>query len=314
MRIVAALGGNALLRRNEPPAAGTQRENVRRAVESLVPLLRRHDVVITHGNGPQIGLLALESEAYREVKPYPLDVLGAESQGMVGYLLLEGLGAALPDLRFAALLTQVEVDPRDPAFSDPTKPIGPMYTEREASEVARQRGWSVAPDGLGWRRVVASPRPLRIVDLDAIRALNEAGVTVVCAGGGGIPVARADGHLVGAEAVIDKDLTSALLASELEADLLLLLTDVPGVATGWGQPHQRFIRRAGAPALSDLDLAHGSMAPKVEAASQFVATGGRAVIAGLDDAAEAADGSAGTEVLPDDEPIVHHDDGRTHAA
>jgi carbamate kinase len=297
MRVVAALGGNALLRRGEPAEAGAQRVNVAAAAGPLAELAREHELIVTHGNGPQVGLLALQAEAYPAVRPYPLDLLGAESEGMVGYLLDQELGNRLPERRIATLLTQVVVDRDDPAFARPSKPIGPVYERVEAERLALERGFSVAPDGERWRRVVPSPEPRRIVEIETIRLLVEAGVIVVCAGGGGVPVAAdPEGGLSGVEAVIDKDLAAALLASQLEADLLLLLTDVPCVELDWGTPDARLLRAATPELLRALDLAGGSMGPKAEAAARFAEAGGRAVIANLDAAARALEGSAGTVV------------------
>lgn len=297
MRIVIALGGNALLRRGEPMTADVQRRNVRSAVAAIAPLADAHELVLTHGNGPQVGLLALESEAYAPAGPRPLDVLDAESEGWIGYLIAQELGNALPrDKRAASLLTQVEVDAQDAAFAQPTKPIGPVYSEAEAGRLAEQRGWQVARDGDGWRRVVASPKPLRIIEIDVIELLLESGVIVICAGGGGIPVvARADGSHAGVEAVIDKDLASALLARRLEADALLLLTDIDGVYANWGEPDARLIRSASPSELEPLQFEAGTMRPKVAAAREFVsATGGIAGIGALADAQQILDGRAGT--------------------
>jgi carbamate kinase len=298
MRVVAALGGNALLRRGEPLDAETQRRNVGVAAHALAAVAQEHELVVTHGNGPQVGLLALQAEAYPEGGTYPLDVLGAESEGMIGYLLQQGLRNALPERDVATLLTQVRVDAADPAFSAPTKPIGPVYDRGQAAAVAATRGWAVRPDGPHWRRVVASPEPAGIVEIDTIALLVDAGVLVVCAGGGGVPVvAGPDGALRGVEAVIDKDLVAALLAIELRADALLLLTDVAAVESGWGTPAARPVREATPAELRGLGLAAGSMGPKVEAASRFAeATGGRAVIGALEDAAALVGGTAGTTV------------------
>src|SRR5215212_8516822 len=300
MRVVAALGGNALLRRGEAADADTQRVNVRAAVGALAEIAREHELVLTHGNGPQVGLLALQGEAYPDVRPYPLDVLGAETEGMIGYLLEQELTNELGDARVATLLTQVLVDPADPAFGHPTKPIGPVYERATAERLARDRGWTVAPDGHRWRRVVASPEPLGIVELRTIRLLCDAGTTVICAGGGGIPVApdRA-GRLHGVEAVIDKDLATSLLARELGADALLLLTDVPAVVAGWGTDEARPLLEATPGELRSMGLAAGSMGPKVEAVCRFAeATGGIAGIGALDDAAAILRGEAGTLVVP----------------
>jgi carbamate kinase len=298
MRVVIALGRNALLRRGEPADAETQRRHVAAAARSLAELAEQHDVIVSHGNGPQVGLLALQAEAYREVAPYPLDVLGAESEGMIGYLLEQGLRNELPEREIATLLTEVIVDAGDPAFEHPTKPVGPAYEEAAARALSEQRGWTVAPDGDHWRRVVPSPEPRRIVGLGAIRRLADAGVLVICVGGGGIPVVEDPrGGTRGAAAVIDKDLAAALLARELGADALLLLTDVAGVELDHGTPAARTLREARPAALRELALPAGSMRPKAEAAARFVEAGGRlAVICALEDATAALAGKAGTLV------------------
>ncbi|HEX6653144.1 MAG TPA: carbamate kinase [Thermoleophilaceae bacterium] len=298
MRVVAALGGNALLRRGEPAEAEPQRRHVAEAARGLAELARNHELVVTHGNGPQVGLLALQSAAYDEIAPYPFDVLGAESEGMVGYLLEQALRNELPDRQVAALLTQVLVDPHDPAFAAPTKPIGPVYDEATAHRLAADRGWTVRPDGDHWRRVVASPEPREVLELETIRTLVALNAVVICAGGGGIPVVRnGAGRLHGVEAVIDKDLSAALLALELDADALLLLTDVDGIQLDYGTPAARPLREATPQTLAELDLPAGSMGPKAEAALRFVDGGGAvAAIASLDTAAAALAGSAGTIV------------------
>ncbi|HYB23151.1 MAG TPA: carbamate kinase, partial [Solirubrobacteraceae bacterium] len=253
--------------------------------------------VITHGNGPQVGLLALQAAAYDGVPPYPLDILGAESEGMIGYLLDQALANALPGRHVASLLTQVVVDPDDPAFARPTKPIGPVYGREQAQRLAAERGFSVARDGNSWRRVVPSPEPRRIVEIESIRLLLQAGVIVICVGGGGVPVRLDDdGAMQGVEAVIDKDLAAAMLATQLAADTLLLLTDVPNVEVGWGTPAARALTAASPRELRSLELAQGSMGPKAEAAARFAEQGGRAVICALDAAAEALAGRAGTSV------------------
>jgi carbamate kinase len=297
-RIVAALGGNALLRRGQPLEAEVQRENVARAVRALGKLAADNELVVTHGNGPQIGLLALQAAAYAEVHPYPLDVLGAESEGMIGYLLEQGLRNELPGRAVVTLLTQVVVDAADPAFAHPTKPIGPLYTEEEARQLAIERGWTVGPDGTQFRRVVASPRPQEIVELETIRLLVESDVLVVCAGGGGIPVVRHEnGALRGIEAVIDKDLSAALLAEQLGADLLLMLTDVSAVELGWGTASARPLRQASPDDLRAVDFPAGSMRPKVEAACRFVEqSGGEAVIGSLFELDAISNGQAGTRI------------------
>ena len=298
-RIVVALGGNALLRRGEPAEAATQRLRVREAAAALARLANEHDLVITHGNGPQVGLLALEAEAYDGVTPYPLDVLGAESQGMIGYLIAQALGAELPERDVAAVLTQVLVDPDDPAFLAPTKPIGPVYEEREAARVAAEHGWTVAREGDRFRRVVPSPEPRAIVELPSIARLVDGGAVVVCAGGGGVPVVRGRAGLEGVEAVIDKDLTAALLAESLDADGLVMRTDVPYVEREGGRPGAEPIRRATPDDLRSLPFAAGSMGPKVDAACRFVErTGRRAAIGSLAQLEDVVAGQAGTQLVP----------------
>ena len=300
-RLVVALGGNALLRRGEAMTADIQRQHAAEAMTAVAELAGSHDIVLTHGNGPQVGLLALQASAYTDVPAYPLDVLGAETEGMIGYVLEQELSNRLPGRTAVTVLTQVVVDPDDPAFQTPTKPIGPIYTEEQAQRLARERGWSVAPDGDHFRRVVASPEPLRIVELSAIRMLVDFGAIVVCTGGGGIPVTMNDaGTLRGVEAVIDKDLAAELLARSLEADFLLMLTDVGAVMHDWGTPDARPIGRTTPTELRGIQFANGSMGPKVAAACRFVeATGGSAAIGALEDAARIVAGTAGTMVVPD---------------
>mgnify|MGYP001048524625 CR=1 FL=1 len=297
MRIVVALGGNALLRRGEPMTADNQRDNVRRAASALAALIGEgHSVVITHGNGPQVGLLALQSAADPDGGSFPLDVLGAESAGMIGYMIEQELGNLLKERLFATLLTQVKVDPHDPAFAHPTKPIGPVYDEAAARKLATERSWRIAPDGDKWRRVVPSPKPLAILEASVISFLVERGVIVICTGGGGVPViARDDGSLCGVEAVIDKDLASSLLARQLQADMLLLLTDVDAVYVDYGTAAARALRRVSPKELSGKNFAAGSMGPKVSAAIEFVeATGNSAAIGRLEDAVEIVRGRQGT--------------------
>ena len=298
MRVVAALGGNALLQRGEPADAPHQRRNVAVAAAALATIAVEHELVVTHGNGPQVGLLALQAEAYAEVAPYPLDVLGAESEGMVGYLIEQGLRNRLPGREAATLLTQVVVEQDDPAFGEPTKPIGPVYEPGEARRLAGERGWRVERDGQVWRRVVASPEPLRVVELSAIRLLVESGTIVICAGGGGVPVIEdCDGRLDGAEAVIDKDLAAALLARQLEADALLLLTDVDAIELDFGTPAARPLGETTPAQLRSLNLPPGSMGPKAEAAARFIEGGGKlASVCSVAHAAEALAGEAGTLV------------------
>ncbi|MGD2070492.1 MAG: carbamate kinase [Gemmatimonadota bacterium] len=304
MRVVIALGGNAVLRRGEDPTAGTQRRTLAGAVAPVAALARQHQLVITHGNGPQVGLLAMQRSGRDVSSPYPLDILVAETQGMLGYMIAEQLRDELPHRDIATLLTQVEVDPGDPAWSRPTKPIGQVYTEAEAREIGERRGWDMAPErgpnGDGWRRVVASPRPRRILDPGSLRVLLDHESVVVCGGGGGIPVVRDErGRIRGVEAVVDKDLTAALLARELGADALLLLTDVDGIYRDWGGPSEELITRITPSELEALDLPVGSMGPKAEACVHFVeSTGHFAAVGRLERALEVLGGRSGTRVEP----------------
>jgi carbamate kinase len=303
VRVVIALGGNALLKRGEPMTAEAQRSNVRIAAPSLAEVARNHALVLSHGNGPQVGLLALQSAAYEEVEPYPLDVLGAETEGMIGYVLEQELGNVLPvEVPFATLLTMIEVDPSDPAFSNPTKFVGPVYDRAKADELAGEKNWVFKADGDYWRRVVPSPKPKRIFEIRPIRWLLEKNALVICAGGGGIPTMYdpdAEGTLVGVEAVIDKDLASELLAREVDADLFVMVTDVDGVYVDWGTADQRRLEETTPTELRGLDFAAGSMGPKVDAAARFVeSTGKRAAIGGLEHIVEIVEGKAGTQVVP----------------
>lgn len=294
--IVVALGGNALLRRGERPSIAGQRRRLADAATGLAPLARAHALVVTHGNGPQIGLLALRAAADRAAPPVPLDVLGAESEGQIGYLIEQALREALPGREIATLLTQVAVDPDDPAFAAPSKPIGPAYDAAEARRLAAA-GWAMGADGAWFRRLVASPEPRRILEIGTIRLLVEAGVIVVCAGGGGIPVAIDAAFAIrGLEAVIDKDLAAGLLAAEIGAGHLLLLTDVDAVYRDFGTAAARAIRRAHPAALVPEDFAAGSMRPKVEAANRFASGGGIAAIGALSDAPALIAGIAGTRI------------------
>jgi carbamate kinase len=302
MRIVVALGGNALLKRGEPMTADVQRKNVRTAAQSLAPLAKQHQLVIAHGNGPQVGLLALQASAYKEVEAYPLDVLGAQTEGSIGYMIEQELGNLLPfEVPFATILTMVEVDPNDPAFQNPTKFVGPVYDKAQADDLAKEKSWIFKQDGSKWRRVVASPLPRRIFEIRPIKWLLEKNTIVICAGGGGIPTMYLpDGTrtLTGVEAVIDKDLASELLARELDADLYIMATDVNGVYLNWGQPEQRMLSRVTPKELKARSFAAGSMGPKVQAASQFVEqTGKRAAIGSLEDIAQIVTGEAGTNVV-----------------
>jgi carbamate kinase len=279
-----------------------QRENVRVACDRLAPIAEKHELIISHGNGPQIGLLALEEAAYEEVPDSPLDVLGAETQGMIGYLVEQELGNRLPfEHPIASLLTMIEVDPDDPAFNDPSKPIGPLYNQADADKLAAERGWRFKPDGDSVRRVVPSPAPKRIFEHRPIRWLLEQGCVVICAGGGGIPTAYQPGQkLIGVEAVIDKDRASALLARDIGADMLIMATDATAVFVGFGTPQQRAIDAADPDALLaeyEGEFAAGSMLPKVIAACDFArATGKTAAIGALADIDAMLAGTAGTRV------------------
>ncbi len=299
MRIVIALGGNALLRRGQPMTAENQRANIRAAAERIAEIASGNQIVVAHGNGPQVGLLALQAAAYVDVPAYPLDVLGAQTEAMIGYVIEQELGNLLPEEQpLATILTMVEVDRDDPAFAHATKPIGPVYPRDHAVVLAADAGWSIAPDGDGFRRVVPSPKPQRIFEIRPIRQLLEQGTIVVCAGGGGIPTMFDEhGDLHGVEAVVDKDATSAMLAEQLEADLLVIATDVDGVYLDWGTPQQRRLERTTPDELDGLGLAEGSMGPKVAAAARFVRDSGkRAAIGSLDELAAMVGGAAGTVV------------------
>lgn len=299
MRIVIALGGNALLQRGQPMTADNQRANIRIAAERIATIAHGNEIVVAHGNGPQVGLLALQAAAYHDVAPYPLDVLGAQTEAMIGYVIEQELANLLPaDQSLATVLTMIEVDPDDPAFDHPTKPIGPVYDRETAERLSAAGGWTVAPDGDAFRRVVASPRPKRIVEIEPIRTLVDQGTIVICAGGGGIPTTYDDGgRLTGIEAVIDKDHASALLAKQLNADLLVIATDVDGVYVDWGTENQQRLGRVTPDDLTGLTLPAGSMGPKVEAACDFArSTGKEAVIGSLADIADIVGGSAGTRV------------------
>ena len=299
MRILVALGGNALLRRGEPMTAQAQRANIHIAAEALAAIYPGNQLIITHGNGPQVGLLALQGTAYDPNTLYPLDVLGAETEGMIGYMIEQELGNLLPvDVPFATVLTMVEVDRNDPGFSNPTKFIGPVYGEGEAQKLQSEKGWVMKKDGEKWRRVVASPLPKRIFEMRPIRWLLEKGTVVIAAGGGGIPTVYEAGRtLRGIEAVIDKDQCSELLARELEADLFIMATDAEAVFENWGKPSARPIRRASPDALNSFAFPAGSMGPKVEAAIHFAkATGKRAAIGALKDLPAIVSEQAGTSV------------------
>lgn len=294
--VVIALGGNALLRRGQELNAENQRDNIRIAAQQLAKVHETHKLVIAHGNGPQVGLLALMDAEYKAVDPYPLDVIGAETVGMIGYIIEQELGNIIPpDDHIVTVLTQVVVDPKDPAFQNPSKPVGPVYDKREAEQLKIKKGWTIAPDGPYFRRVVPSPEPRRIIEIEAIRLLVEEGIVVICAGGGGIPTAYNGNKLYGVEAVIDKDLASGLLARSLNAELFVMLTDVAYVYTDYGTDKQRAILAAHPDALQELQFVAGSMGPKVQAACRFVReTGRRSVIGRLRNLCDIMDGKAGT--------------------
>jgi carbamate kinase len=309
MRIVTALGGNALLRRGQALTAENQRENTAVAAEALAQIAEDHQLIVTHGNGPQVGLLALQGNAYKPDEAYPLDVLGAETEGMIGYMIEQELGNRLPqETPLATLLTMIEVHADDPAFSDPTKFIGPVYEKAEAERLAAEKGWEIRADGDKWRRVVASPLPQRIFQIRPIKWLVEKQTIVICAGGGGIPTAYdADGNLGGIEAVIDKDLASELLARDTEADLFISATDAECVYLDWGTDTQRGIKTATPDAMDDYDFAAGSMGPKVDAACQFARrTGKAAAIGALADLKDIVAGEKGTTIRVDAGETVFH--------
>jgi carbamate kinase len=293
-----ALGGNALLRRGEPLTEETQHRNISAVASVVAAVAAKHRVIVTHGNGPQVGLLAMESEASGEAAHFSLGVLGAETQGMIGFMLQVALRNALPDRSIATVLTSVLVDALDPALKQPDKFIGPTYDPEEAAQLARLRNWTLAMDGNKLRRVVPSPQPKAILELAAIRVLSEAGALVVCAGGGGVPIVRGpDGILQGVDAVVDKDRTSALLAESLDADRLLLLTDVENVMLRWGTPGATPIHDATVSELRSQQFPAGSMGPKVEAACQFAeATGNLAIIGAIEQAEAMLAKETGTRV------------------
>jgi carbamate kinase len=299
VRILVALGGNALLRRDEPMTAETQRANVQVAAAALAAIHPGNELIITHGNGPQVGLLALQAAAYNPDEEVPLDLLGAETEGMIGYMIEQELGNLLPcEVPFATILTMVEVDPTDPGFDNPTKFIGPLYSEAEAARLKAEKGWAMKKDGQKWRRVVASPAPQRILEVRPVKWLLEKGTVVIAAGGGGIPTVYEPGRgLRGIEAVIDKDLCSELLARQLAADVFIMATDVDAVVAGWGKPSARAFRRASPKVMREFSFSPGSMGPKVDAACRFAEmTGKRAAFGALKDLSSILRGEAGTTI------------------
>jgi carbamate kinase len=310
MRVVVALGGNALLQRGQPLTAENQRGNIRVAVKQLAAVHENNQLVIAHGNGPQVGLLALMDAAYTAVDPYPLDVLGAETVGMIGYMIEQELGNIIPfDDHIITVLTQILVDQNDPAFQNPTKPVGPIYDKEQSERLKKDKGWSIAPDGDYFRRVVPSPLPQRIIEMDVIKTLVDSGVVVICAGGGGIPTAYDDDKkLFGIEAVIDKDLASGLLSKELAAEMFVMLTDVASVYVDFGTENQKAIKAAHPDALEKMDFAAGSMGPKVLGACQFVReTGNKSAIGQLSDLTKIITGDAGTTISNDVDGIEYWD-------
>ena len=302
MTLVVALGGNALLRRGEALTAENQQRNLERAADSLAALAADHDLVLVHGNGPQVGLLALEADAFKEVPPYPLDILGAESQGMIGYMILQALTRRLPDREMVCVLTRTLVDPNDPALASPGKPIGPVYDAAQAKSLARERGWSVAADGEHWRRVVPSPTPVAVLEQDVIAALRDRHAVVICAGGGGVPVCRnAQNAVGGIEAVVDKDQTASLLARGLDANGFMILTDVDGVYDQWDTPDATLIRHATVEGIRSRSFPAGSMGPKIDAVCRYVETTGRSAgIGAMEQAQDVLAGTSGTRITAAD--------------
>ena len=308
MRIVIALGGNALLRRGEPLTFENQRQNIKIACEQIAKVWPNNELVIAHGNGPQVGLLALQNNAYKEVPMYPLDVLGAETAGMIGYMIQQELSNTVPgSASIATVLTQIQVDPKDPAFQKPSKPVGPVYSKEEADKIAAEKGWTMAPDNDKYRRVVASPKPVNIFGLEPLKTLIDNKYIVVCGGGGGIPTWVDDeGKQHGAEAVIDKDLATALLATLIDADLFVIATDVDGAYLDWGKPEQKRIALAAPDAALAFGFASGSMGAKIEAAANFAkATGKDAVIGALADIEQIVAGKAGTRISGKAEGVTY---------
>lgn len=299
MRLVITVGGNALLKRGEVLSAENQRANVHVACEAIARVMAEHDVVLSHGNGPQVGLLALQNDAYKAVPAYPFDVLGAESQAMIGVMMVEELKNLLPEKEFVNLVTRTVVSATDPAFDQPSKFIGPVLSKEEALVLAKEKGWVIKPDGEFYRRVIASPEPIQILDLPAIKTLLDNGFNVIAAGGGGVPVIKRDAKYRGIEAVIDKDFAASLLAIELKAERLIIATDVDGVYEDWGKPNQKRIDCVRAEELLKGQWAPGSMGPKVKAACRYVLTTRKtATIGALHDIEAMVAGQKGTMIVP----------------
>lgn len=309
MKLVIALGGNAILQRKEPLEASIQRKNINNAASKIAILAKSHNVVVTHGNGPQVGLLALQNDAYKAVPPYPLDILDAETEGMIGYLLLQSLKNCLPTHEVVAMLTQTQVDKDDPAFQNPTKFVGPVYTKEQADEIAKANNWMTKQDGDYYRRVVPSPMPIGIIEQPTIAQLSDFKNTlVICAGGGGMPVYyNSDNQLVGVDAVVDKDNASNVLAQALNANSLIILTDVPAIEVNFGKPDAKKIKTATPEQLAQFNFPAGSMGPKVGAVTDFVKkTGQKAMIGALDDLSDILDGKAGTHIVPNCSSIEYY--------
>ncbi len=317
MKIVIALGGNAMLQRGQPLEASIQRENIRKAAQVIAKVADEHQVILTHGNGPQVGLLALQNAAYDKVFPYPLDVLGAETAGMIGYMMNMELRNLRPKMPIVTMVTETLVSSEDPAFQNPTKFVGPVYGEEEAKSLAAEKDWSIKADGEYFRRVVPSPMPQSVIEGNTVGQLSDAGALVICSGGGGVPVCRQeDGTLEGIEAVVDKDLTSAILAKQLKADALIIMTDVDAVCINFGQPDQKKIHQATTGQISELDFPAGSMGPKIEAAADFVKEGGEyAAIGSLYDLEQIVSGEAGTRITESaGETMSYYNEEKTVAA
>ena len=308
MRIVIALGGNAMLQRGQPLEASIQRENIHKAAVVIAKVAKEHEVILTHGNGPQVGLLALQNAAYEEVSPYPLDVLGAETAGMIGYMMEQELYNQMPGAQVATLVTQTLVDNNDPAFQNPTKFVGPVYTREKAEALAAEKGWDIKADGEYYRRVVPSPLPKSIIEVEMVKKLSDMGALVICSGGGGVPVRMdEEGKLAGVEAVVDKDLTAALLAEQMKADALVIMTDVPAVCINFGKPEQQEIHKASVKSIKELDFPAGSMGPKIDSCAEFVEKGGRfAAIGSLYDVEQIVTGEAGTWITNEVEDIAFY--------
>lgn len=315
MRIVVALGGNALLKRGEPMTAQNQSANIRLAAEQLAKVKPKNELIISHGNGPQVGLLALQHAAYYaqdiKIEPYPLDVLVSQTVGMIGYMLQQELTNLLPETPTQTLVTQVIVDEHDPAFSKPSKPIGQVYTQAEAEKLAAEKGWTVMPDGQYYRRAVPSPKPQDVTGINAVKALLAQDHIVICGGGGGVPcVKNAQGQLTGVEAVVDKDLATAVIANHLDADLFIIATDVNAACVNFQKEGERKIAKANPAALEALsaEFAAGSMGPKVQAVINFVkATGKDAAIGSLSDIEDIVAGKAGTRVSLSVDEVVFYE-------